>query len=100
MTDEELMIDAINHLRAAVESISKLRTSSLPLGNKPSSLNSGGSPVSILAERCRNGIGKCREKLTNAQTLEFGQNICAAEHNKDTKTLNLILGQLLKLYKS
>ena len=98
MTDEELMIDAINHLRAAAESISKLRTSSVPPGN--TSLNSGSSPSSILAERCKNGVQKCFGKDANINESEWYQKIDQAKQANDTKTLNLILGQLLKLYRS
>ena len=100
MTDEELMIDAIDHLRAAAESISKLRTSSNP--SLDSSLNSGSSPSSILAERCMKGLDKLEYagKISPEQTEKYSVDILRADHVNDTKTLNLILGQLLKLYRS
>jgi len=98
-TDQELIMDAINHLRAATESISKLRTSSVSPSN--TSLNSGSSPVSILAERCRNGVQKCFSKDAKINESEWWyQKIDQAKQANDTKTLNLILGQLLTLYRS
>ena len=98
MTDKELMIDAINHLRAAAESISKLRTSSN--SSLDSSLNSDSSPVSILANRCRSGVQKCFGKDAKINESEWYLKIDQAKQANDTKTLNLILGQLLKLYRN
>lgn len=98
-TETNLMTEAINHLRAAAECLYKLKS-----GGDQRTIDtslSGSSPVSLLVQRCRNGVKTCLVKklLADVQAKLYLEDIAKAEQREDTKYLNILLGRLKCHYK-